>query len=350
MTSDRHATPAGAGSGGGLRDHTTIRWGIIGCGDVTEVKSGPGFQKAEGSRLVAVMRRNGALARHYALRHGVPRWYDDADALIGDPEVDAVYVATPPDSHHDYVLRCAAARKPVYVEKPMAMHAGECESMIDACRAAGVRLFTAYYRRAMPKFTRIKALVDEGTIGDVRAVSTVLYQSYAPPAGTVPWRVDPHKAGGGLFVDLAPHTLDFLDHVLGPITDVAGAAGNQAGRYRAEDIVSMRFAFGSGVQGVGLWAFSLGTSLDRTELLGSHGRIAFSTFGDDPIVVETGDGTESIVVARPEHVQQPLIQTVVDDLLGRGYCPSTGESALRTTRVTDAALRSYYAPPTPDAP
>jgi predicted dehydrogenase len=251
-----------------------------------------------------------------------------------------------PDSHHDMAMRGGAQAG--LREKPMAMHAGECESMIEACRAAAC--CSRVYRRAMPKFTRIKALVDEGTIGDVRAVTTVLYQSYAPPAGTVPWRVDPRKAGGGLFVDLAPHTLDFLDYVLGPITDVAGAAGNQAGRYRAEDIVSMRFAFGSGVQGVGLWAFSLGTSLDRTELLGSHGRIAFSTFGDDPIVVETGDGTASIGIARPEHVQQPLIQTVVDDLRGRGHCPSTGESALRTTRVTDAALRSYSAPPTPDAP
>ena len=122
----------------------TIRWGIIGCGNVTEVKSGPGFQKAQHSALVAVMRRDGALARDYAERHGVPRWYDDADALIADPDVDAVYVATPPDSHAEYALRVARAGKPVYVEKPMALNHAQCRVMIDACRAAHVPLFVAY--------------------------------------------------------------------------------------------------------------------------------------------------------------------------------------------------------------
>src|SRR5438128_2451984 len=118
----------------------TIRWGIIGCGDVTEVKSGPAFQKARSSSLVAVMRRSGALAKDYAERHGVPRWYDDADRLIHDTEVDAVYVATPPSSHREYVLRAAAAGKPVYVEKPMASSSAECNEMIEACRSAGVPL------------------------------------------------------------------------------------------------------------------------------------------------------------------------------------------------------------------
>ena len=98
----------------------TIRWGIIGCGNVTEVKSGPGFQKAKNSALVAVMRRNGALAEDYARRHNVPRWTDDAQALIDDPEVDAVYVATPPAFHIEYTIQAARAGKPVYVEKPLA--------------------------------------------------------------------------------------------------------------------------------------------------------------------------------------------------------------------------------------
>ena len=115
-----------------------VRWGIIGCGNVTEVKSGPAFQKAERSNLVAVMRRDGAKARDYAQRHGVPRWYDDAQALINDAEVDAVYVATPPSTHKLYALMAIAAGKPVYVEKPMAMDAAECEAIIAAGRAADV--------------------------------------------------------------------------------------------------------------------------------------------------------------------------------------------------------------------
>jgi 1,5-anhydro-D-fructose reductase (1,5-anhydro-D-mannitol-forming) len=115
---------------GHFKDRTLIRWGMIGCGDVTEVKSGPGFQKAAGSALMAVMRRNGGLAADYARRHGVPRCYDRADALLADDEVDAVYIATPPDTHADYALLAAAASKPAYVEKPMARHTPECDRMI----------------------------------------------------------------------------------------------------------------------------------------------------------------------------------------------------------------------------
>src|SRR5947207_6563790 len=85
-------------------DMKTIRWGMIGCGDVTERKSGPGFAKAASSELIAVMRRNGALAEDYARRHGVPRWHDDADAIIHAPDIDAVYVATLTDSHCEYTL------------------------------------------------------------------------------------------------------------------------------------------------------------------------------------------------------------------------------------------------------
>ena len=117
------------------------RWGIIGCGDVTEVKSGPALQKATGSALVAVMRRDLSKAQDYARRHGVPRAYNSADALINDPEVDAVYIATPPSSHCALTLAVAAAGKPCLVEKPMAMNHGECRRMIEACAARGVPLW-----------------------------------------------------------------------------------------------------------------------------------------------------------------------------------------------------------------
>jgi predicted dehydrogenase len=321
-----------------------IRWGILGCGDVTEVKSGPGFQKAEGSALVAVMRRDAAKAEDYARRHGVPRAYDTAAALVGDPDVDAVYVATPPSTHRHYTLLAAAAGKPVYVEKPMALDYGECRTMIDACAAAGVPLFTAYYRRAMPRFARIKALLDAGSIGTVRVANVSVYRSFVPPAGSLPWRIDPDISGGGLFVDLASHQLDLLDHFLGPIADVAGTASNQAGLYLAEDVVAATFAWASGARGTGLWSFSASGDVDRTELVGTRGRIIYATFSDAPVILETDRGIEAIELPFPEHVQQPLIQTIVDELLtGQASCPSTAESAARTTRVIDTLLAGYYA-------
>lgn len=323
-----------------------IRWGIVGCGDVTEVKSGPGFQKADNSSLVAVMRRNGELAQDYARRHEVNSWYDDARGLIHDSDVDAVYIATPPSSHKEYTIMAAQAGKPVYVEKPMALNFGECQEMIDACREAGVSLFVAYYRRSLARFLKIKELIESGAIGDVRFVSTILYQPVRPQesdSANLPWRVLPDIAGGGLFVDLASHQLDFLDYVLGPIAAAEAFAGNQAGHYPAEDVVTATWRFESGVQGTGAWCFAAFEAVDRTEIIGSNGRITFSTFGFEPVLLTTKDGETGFAIDYPVHIQQPLIQTVVDDLLGEGKCPSTGESGTRTTWVMDQILTGYKA-------
>ena len=320
-----------------------IRWGIIGCGDVTEVKSGPALQKADGSQLVAVMRRNGALAKDYAERHGVPRWYDDAQALIDDPEVDAVYIATPPHMHKAYTQAVARAGKPVYVEKPMALNAAECQVMIDACAVAGVPLFVAYYRRALPRFVKIKELADSGVLGSLRYVEILLTQPDKPLADDEqPWRVQPEIAGGGHFVDLASHTLDFLDYVLGPVKSVRGFARNQGAAYPAEDIVSGAFEFESGVLGSGLWSFSSFEDADRITLVGSAGKLTFATFAANPVVLKTAAGRQTFNIPHPAHVQQPLIQQVVDELHGQGRCVSTGENGLRTTRVMQQLLADYY--------
>jgi len=320
---------------------TQIRWGIIGCGDVTEVKSGPALAKADGSALVAVMRRTADLAEDYARRHGVPRWYADAEALVSDPDVDAVYVATPPVAHLEGVRLAARHGKPVYVEKPMARTHGECLAMVAACREAGVPLFTAYYRRALPRFVEVKNLLDERAIGEVRAVSVQLSRRHVPSSGSLPWRLDATVAGGGLFVDLASHTLDLLDHLLGPIAEVAGGAANQGAYYGPEDIVTAALVFQSGVRGTGLWCFTADRDEDRVEILGSDGRLTFSTFDDVPVVLTRGRDVEQRVIAHPPHVQQPLIQSVVDQLLGRGRCVSTGESGARTNWVMDVLLQQF---------
>lgn len=324
----------------------TIRWGMIGAGDVTEVKSGPGFYKAENSRLVAVMRRNSALAQDYAQRHRVPRWYDDADILINDPEVDAVYIATPPYAHLEYTLKAARAGKPVYVEKPMAMNHDECQTMIAACKTAGVPLWVAYYRRALPRFIKIKNLLDSGAVGIVRSVTVALYQSSRQAenfsAADLPWRVKPEIAGGGRFVDVGTHTLDFLDYVLGPINRVEGFAVNQAGLYEAEDQVVAAFSFESGAVGSGVWCFNAARQLDETIITGTKGSLAFSSFDTRPLTLTTDDGVRTFSIDNPEHIQQPLIQSIVNELNGEGQCVSTGASAARTTRVTDQLLRSYY--------
>ncbi len=317
----------------------TIRWGIIGVGDVTEVKSGPGFQKAQNSSLVAVMRRNGDLAKDYAERHGIPRWYDDAEALINDPAVDAVYIATPPHVHHAYTLMCAKAKKPVLVEKPMALSFEECLEMIDACEAADVPLWVAYYRRMLPRFIKIKEIIESGEIGEVRSVVIRLYE---PPsqfnAGNIHWKFDPSINGGGVFVDKGVHTLDFLDYALGAIQSVTGKAANQGGLYPAEDHVVANFVFESGVIGVGDWCFTAAFAADETCIVGTKGELRFSTFDSKPLVLTTHSRTSTLLIENPIHIHQPLIQSIVDELNGIGMCPSTGESGARATWFTRQVL------------
>jgi predicted dehydrogenase len=322
----------------------TIRWGIIGCGDVTEKKSGPGFQKATNSDLVAVMRRTSEKARDYAQRHNVPKWYDNADKLINDPDVNAIYIATPPETHKEYTLRASAVKKPVYVEKPMARDFQECEAMIKACQENQVPLFVAYYRRSLPKFLKVKELLDSGIIGKPRSVRIVLTQMpQADQYGTEspPWRVIPNMSGGGFFFDLASHTFDLLDFYFGPISSAYGNAENQMNLYPGEDIVSASFQFENNIIGSGLWCFTSNIKEDSIEIVGQIGKISFSTFSTVPVKIHLDDKSESITIDHPEHIQQPHIQSIVNELLGEGECPSHGNSAARTTRVMDQIIKNW---------
>lgn len=324
-----------------------INWGIIGCGDVTEVKSGPAFSRVKGSSLVAVMRRNGKLAEDYAKRHGVPRWYDDAGELINDNEVNAVYIATPPHAHEEYALQSLNAGKPVYVEKPMALNIDQSNKMVALSRSLKIPLFVAYYRRCLPGYVKIKELIENDIIGKVRLVSIRMFMGIKDEdklSGNLPWRVIPSMAGGGYFVDLASHQLDYLDYLFGPVTEVAGFADNQAKLYPAEDIVSGSFKFPHGVIASGIWCFtaSNGNDVDTIEIIGEKGKVTFSTFQFTPIVVEVDGKRKEMENPRPAHVHQPLVETIVDELNGKGKCPSTGISGARTTRVMEQLLTSYY--------
>lgn len=325
-----------------------VNWGMIGCGSVTEVKSGPAFNRVNNSRLLAVAGRTPEKAADYARRHDIPRWFDAAEKLLNDPDINAIYVATPPSSHAEYVIQAFQAGKHVYVEKPMAMNYPECLDMIQAAGQAGTKLFVAYYRRCLSYFLKIQELLSQGAIGDIRLVEVKLWQSLPaerPDQLNLPWRYDPEISGGGLFVDLGSHQLDLLDFLLGPISSVKSMVSNRAGWYPAEDTVSAGFCFESGVHGSGSWCFAVPPTneVDRIVIVGSEGKIVFSTFGFSALLCIRGQDSQRYLRATPSHIQEPMIASVVDDLLGRGTCPSTGISAARTTRVIDEILLDYYA-------
>ncbi len=321
-----------------------VKWGIIGCGDVCEVKSGPAFYKIDGSSLVAVMRRNAAKAEDFAHRHYVAHWYHDASQLIQDPEVDAVYIATPPSSHAAYAIQAMWAGKPVYVEKPMALSYAECEMMNRVSCETGVPLLVAYYRRALPYFLKVKEVVDSGEIGDIISAN-ICFRVPARPQDfdrqNLPWRVQSEIAGAGYFYDMACHTLDILDFILGEIVEASGQVSNKSGLYPAEDTVVASFRFASGVLGCGEWLYAAFASAnqDFVEITGSKGVIRFATFAlTSPVMVQTTYTQSEYRFAPPEHIQQPMIKSVVAQLCGKGKSPSDGISAARTSWVMDKIL------------
>jgi 1,5-anhydro-D-fructose reductase (1,5-anhydro-D-mannitol-forming) len=318
---------------------------MIGCGEVAEVKAGPGFQKAEGSALLAVTRRDAAKARDFARRHGVERVHATAAELIADPDVDAVYLATPPHAHCELAIAAAGAGKPCLVEKPMAMSPAECRRMIEAFEAAAVPLWVAHYRRALPRFLLVHQLLRDDAVGSVTSVHVEVF-ARAPSADRArSWRFDPSIAGGGLFFDMGSHCVDMIDFLVGPLQDVNGVALRTGNAYPVEDLVSASFRAGPNVAGTGVWNFNADRTADSVRLIGTAGTITFALFADDDIVVATGGAERRFESRNPPHVHQPLIQSIVDELRGRGRCDATGETGWRAAVVMERCVASYYGRP-----
>ena len=318
-----------------------IRWGIIGCGDVTELKSGPAFNKVNNSELVAVMRRDAAKAKDYAFRHHVPKWYTDANELINDPDINAVYIATPPSSHEEYTMAVLKAGKPVYVEKPMTIHAASAERMMNAVDEMKGKLSVAHYRRAQPLFRKIKQLVADKAIGEIRFARLSLYKkSYTQQDldfKKTAWRVDPALAGGGLFHDLSPHQLDLMYYFLGEPAKAFGFANNQAGIYPADDMVTGNILFKTGAQFSGVWCFNVAETdeEDRCEIVGDKGKISFSFFEHKPVTLTINGKTETISFEPLQHVQQPMIEQVVIYFLDEGPNPCSAEDGVKVMKLID---------------
>ncbi len=315
-----------------------INWGIIGCGDVTELKSGPAFNKVPDSKLVAVMRRDGAKAKDYAERHGVPKWYDDGYQLINDPEVNAIYVATPPASHEEYTVAALRAGKPVYVEKPMSTRVEDCIRMRDVAASTGVKLTVAHYRRAVPMFMKVKQLIDEHEVGNIR---TVLLRTLQPATRNLQpesnWRLDPKIGGpGGLFYDLAPHQLDLMVHYFGPVDEVFGISANQAGLYGAQDIVTGIIRFKNNIVFSGSWCFTVHEEQkeDKCEIIGSKGKISFPVFGNRITVMKETQSYD-LNFEHPQHIQQPMIEQIVRYFSGNGPNPCSADQAIESMALME---------------
>ena len=314
-----------------------IRWGIIGCGNVTEVKSGPAYQKTEGFKIEAVMRRDADKAADYAKRHGIQKYYTNADDLINDTEIDAIYIATPPDTHKYYGLKVALAGKICCIEKPLAPNYQDCIRIYEAFEEKNIPLFVAYYRRTLPRFEQIKKWLDTNSIGEIRHIRWHLSKptSEQDKSGTYNWRTDSKIAAGGYFDDLASHGLDLFIHLLGNIKEVSGISHNQQGLYSSQDTVTACWAHETGVTGTGSWNFGCYEREDKVEIYGSKGKITFSVFENVPLFLNNEEGETALNIEHPENIQLHHVQQMREHLLGNSIHPSNGFTAAHTNWVMD---------------
>jgi predicted dehydrogenase len=322
-----------------------VQWGMVGCGNVTEKKSAPSFNKIHGSRLVAVGNRTPGRAREYAHKNGVPAWHSDPFDVIRDPEVQIVYIATPPGSHMEYALEAIREGKPVYIEKPMALTWDECRLINDAAAKKGIPVYVAYYRRALDYFLRVKELIGSGQLGKILYVNI---QQHFPARDKdydrqdPPWHVIPSISGGGYFHDVGCHALDILFYMFGDPLEVTGSVANKGGLYEPEDTLSVILRLPGQLLVTGSWNFVTPDAFrkDLVEVTGEEGKVKFSIFSFAPITLVRGNSRESFDIVQPQHIQMPLIRTIVKELKGTGRCPSTGETAAVTSLVMDRVLRN----------
>lgn len=321
----------------------TIRWGMICTGSVAEHKSGPAFLRAPGGSLEAVASRRHDRALDYAARHGVPHVFASPGDLIASELVDAVYIATPPASHLPLALAAAKAGKPCCVEKPMTVYLRDAETLCRAFDKAGVPLFISYYRRSLPRFAAVAQAIDTDAIGTIRSVTWTLARVGTKPVAGDNWRLDPSEAPGGLFEDLACHGLDLFDSLFGPISHVGASQLRIPAESPVPDRVEARWHHAAAIEAHGIWDFAAEARADTIAITGEHGTVRFAMFDEAPIEVHNRAGVATHDVPNPKPIQLPHV-IALNQALGAGLPhPSTGYSALRTARVTEAILRGPHA-------
>lgn len=320
-----------------------IKWGLIGCGKVVENKSGPAFNTTKNSSIYAVMRRDLENAKISAEKLGAKKWYDNIDDLLDDDEINAVYIATPPGLHLEQAIKCCKAKKPTYIEKPFARNYEEAAQITKMFKDAKVPLYIAHYRRALPKFIKIKEILESDEIGTICEADFRLNRKYNYEEIHNTWLYNAELSGGGKFYDIAPHSIDIMVYLLGNFIEINGFATNNNKEYDVEDVVVMSFKTDTGVVGTANFNSLALDKKDKMIIYGTKGKIEFSMHGNDSIVVTTKNGIEELEISTPKIIQENMVENVVNSLLtGEHLHTCLAEESLETYRIIDTVLEKYY--------
>jgi len=303
-----------------------IRWGMIGCGEVTEIKNGPGLYKCRDSELIGITNRTLSKAHDWVKRHGHGRVFASPEELFASAEIDIVYIAVTPDVHKKFAVECAKAGKHCYLEKPIAPSCADGEEIQRAFAEAGKKVFVAHYRRAMPKTAILKELVEK--ISPVRSVRVFRSDNRKTLPG---WLANPAIAGGGVFFEADVHLIDLLDFLFGPFQSWKLDCSRRNGE---EDSSSLIIRGKDGLLISGLWQYQAFKAEESCEVFGEKGILSFQCMNTGgKAILETAGGSEEIIFPDEPHVGLFMQQMIVDELLGRGKCPSTLETAMTALKI-----------------
>jgi predicted dehydrogenase len=312
---------------------SVVRWGLIGAGDIVRKRVAEAVRDGRGCELVAVSRARRDLVDRFAHEVGARRGYPNWQDLVRDPDVDAVYVATPVHLHAEQTIAAAEAGKHVLCEKPMAMDVGGCDRMIAACRASGVRLGIAYYRRFYPVVTRIGALLASGEIGDPVWAQMTAFEPFNPaPGAPRAWLVQPTQSGGGPMADFGCHRLEVLQHLLGPVQRVRSVVANVVLPRAVEDTAAALLQFERGPCAMLAVTHAAADRRDTFDLFGTRGSIRVPSLNAGDLEVRAGGEQRRESHPPAPNVHMPLVEDFVDAIRA-GRAPAVDGTVGRAVAV-----------------
>jgi len=318
-----------------------LRWGLIGCGDISRKRAAPALRDAPGSTLAAVCRKRTELARAFADEFGAARVHADWRELVTDPDIDAVYVATPLAPHAEQAIAAAEAGKQVLCEKPMAMDVASCDRMIAAAQANGVKLGVAYYRRFYPVLVRVKELIESGELGVPLMACLQAFERFdTVPGQPTPWRLVKAQAGGGPMMDFGSHRLEMLVSLFGDVESVTGWSDKLLFPEReVEDSAGASLRHKRGVRAELLISHAANEARDVVDIYLSEGSLHIGVLNNGELRVVSSEGTR--VESLPPHanLHQPLVEDFVKAIQEHREPGVTGEDG----RAIQRLLTEVYA-------
>lgn len=319
----------------------TLKWGLIGCGDISRKRVAPALHDLPNCDFVAVSRANFELAESFAQEFGARKWYQRWPDMLAEKEIDAVYIATPVHLHAEQTIAAAEAGKHVLCEKPMALTVRECDRMIAACRDNKVTLGIAYYRHFYPAITRIKEIMASGEIGQPVIAQINAFEWFDPePTNPRRWLIDKARSGGGPMFDFGCHRIEVLLNILGPIARTSAILKTVVLDRQVEDAGVAIFQFERGPCGTLSIAHATREAQDTLDIFGSKGSIHVASLNEGNVRVKIGDVERFEPLPPATNFHQPLIDDFTSAVLNQRDPKVSGELGREVARVEAEIYRT----------